>query len=43
MGRARHALSLSSKRGWDHLCGAMAFNIKRVVLNIRKQEASATS
>jgi IS5 family transposase len=25
------------KESWDHLCGAMAFNIKRVVLNMRKQ------
>jgi len=30
------------KEGWDHLCGAMAFNIKRVVLGIRKQEAAVT-
>ena len=27
------------KEGWDHLCGAMAFNIKRVVHGIRKQGA----
>ncbi len=26
------------RENWDHLCGAMAFNIKRVVLNLRKQE-----
>lgn len=31
------------KEGWDHLCGAVAFNIKRVILGIRKQEATATS
>jgi len=30
------------KEGWDHLCGAMAFNIKRVALSIRKQEAVVT-
>jgi len=26
------------KEGWDHLCGAMAFNIKRVTLTIRKRQ-----
>ena len=26
------------KENWDHLCGAMAFNIKRVILNLRKRE-----
>lgn len=26
------------KENWDHLFGAMAFNIKRVVLNLRKRE-----
>jgi IS5 family transposase len=26
------------KENWDHLCGAMAFNIKRVALTLRKQE-----
>ena len=26
------------KENWDHLCGAMSFNIKRVVLNMRKRQ-----
>jgi len=26
------------KEGWDHLCGAMAFNIKRVTLAMRKRQ-----
>jgi IS5 family transposase len=26
------------KENWDHLCGAMAFNIKRVFLNLRKRD-----
>ena len=26
------------KENWDHLSGAMAFNIKRVILTKRKQE-----
>ena len=26
------------KENWDHLCGAMAFSIKRVILNLRKRE-----
>jgi len=26
------------KENWDHLCGAMAFNIKRVILSLRKRE-----
>ncbi len=26
------------KEGWDQLCGAMAFNIKRVVLSIKKRK-----
>ncbi len=31
------------KEGWDHLCGAIAFNVKRVVLGIRKQETTVTA
>jgi len=31
------------KENWDHLCGAMAFNIKRVVLNLRKREMIAAT
>ncbi len=35
-GKARFTTLI--KENWDHLCGAMAFNIKRVVLTMRKQE-----
>jgi IS5 family transposase len=35
-GKARFTITF--KENWDHLCGAMAFNIKRVVLNLRKRE-----
>ena len=35
-GKARFTTMI--KENWDHLCGAMAFNIKRVVLNLRKRE-----
>jgi len=35
-GKARFTTII--KENWDHLCGAMAFNIKRVVLNLRKRE-----
>ena len=31
------------KENWDHLCGAMAFNIKRVTLTLRKQEMIAAT
>lgn len=31
------------RESWDHLCGAMAFNIKRVVLNLRKQKMIAAT
>jgi IS5 family transposase len=31
------------KENWDHLCGAMAFNIKRVALTLRKQEMIAAT
>jgi len=39
-GKARFTSLL--KVGWDHLCGAMAFNIKRVVLGTRKQGVAVT-
>ena len=29
------------KEGWDHLCGAMAFNIKRVALAMKKRQVEA--
>jgi IS5 family transposase len=35
-GKARFTTLL--KENWDHLCGAMAFNIKRVILSLRKQQ-----
>ena len=35
-GKARFTTII--KENWDHLCGAMAFNIKRVILNLRKRE-----
>ena len=35
-GKARFTNIL--KENWDHLSGTMAFNIKRVVLNLRKRE-----
>ena len=35
-GKARFTTMV--KENWDHLCGAMAFNIKRVFLNLRKRE-----
>jgi transposase, IS5 family len=38
-GKARFTTIM--KEHWDHLCGAMAFNIKRVVLNMSKQEMSS--
>jgi hypothetical protein len=31
------------KENWDHLCGAMAFNIKRVAISMRKQEMIAAT
>ena len=31
------------KEIWDHLCGAMAFNIKRVAISMRKQEMIAAT
>ncbi|MFH1081352.1 MAG: hypothetical protein V1766_14045 [Pseudomonadota bacterium] len=31
------------KESWDHLCGAMAFNIKRSVRNLRKRERIAAT
>lgn len=31
------------KENWDHLCGVMAFNIKRVILNLRKREMITTT
>ncbi len=34
-GKARFTTII--KESWDHLCGAMAFNIKRAVLSMRKQ------
>ena len=40
-GKARFTTIIKEK--WDHLCGAMAFNIKRVVLNARRQEAMVTT
>jgi len=40
-GKARFTTLL--KENWDHLCGAMAFNIKRVVLNLRKREMIAAT
>ena len=38
-GKARFTTQL--KEGWDHLCGVMAFNIKRVTLTKKKQEIMA--
>ena len=35
-GKARFTTII--KENWDHLCGAMAFNIKRVILKLRKRE-----
>jgi len=35
-GKARFTTII--KEHWDHLSGAMAFNIKRVILNLRKRE-----
>ena len=40
-GKARFTTII--KENWDHLCGAMAFNIKRVVLSMRKREMIATT
>jgi transposase, IS5 family len=40
-GKARFTTMI--KADWDHLCGAMAFSIKRVVLNLRKREMIATT
>ena len=40
-GKARFTTII--KENWDHLCGAMAFNIKRVVLSARTQEAMVTT
>ena len=40
-GKARFTTIL--KENGDHLCGAMAFNIKRVTLSIRKREMIATA
>jgi len=31
------------KEHWDHLSGAMAFNIKRVILNLRKRQMNAAT
>jgi IS5 family transposase len=39
-GRARFTALV--EEWWDHLCGAMAFNIKRVTLALRKQQIEAT-
>jgi IS5 family transposase len=39
-GRARFTTLV--KEWWDHLCGAMAFNIKRVTLAMRKRTIEAT-
>ena len=38
-GKARFTTII--KENWDHLCGAVAFNIKRVTLARRKQEIMA--
>jgi IS5 family transposase len=35
-GKARFTTIL--KETWDHLCGAVAFNVKRVILSLRKQQ-----
>ena len=40
-GKARFTTIL--KENWDHLCGAMAFNIKRVILSLRKQQMRAVT
>jgi IS5 family transposase len=40
-GKARFTTII--KENWDHLCGAMAFNIKRVVLHNRKREIIAAT
>jgi IS5 family transposase len=40
-GRARFTSLV--REGWDRLCGAMAFNIKRVILHLRKEEMSAAT
>ncbi|MDD5414836.1 MAG: IS5 family transposase [Smithellaceae bacterium] len=40
-GKARFTTIM--KEHWDHLCGAMAFNIKRVVLTMRKREMMAAT
>jgi IS5 family transposase len=40
-GKARFTTII--KENWDHLCGAMAFNIKRVILKLRKQEMIAAT
>jgi IS5 family transposase len=40
-GKARFTTLL--KENWDHLCGAMAFNIKRVILSLRKQQMMTTT
>jgi IS5 family transposase len=39
-GTARFTTTI--KENWDHLCGAMAFNIKRVALAMRKRQIEAT-
>ena len=40
-GKARFTTLI--KESWDHLCGAMAFNIKRVILNLRKRAMIAAT
>jgi transposase, IS5 family len=40
-GKARFTSIL--KENWDHLCGTMAFNIKRVTINLRKREMIAAT
>ena len=40
-GKARFTTMI--KENWDHLCGAMAFNIKRVAISMRKQEMIAAT
>jgi hypothetical protein len=37
-GKARFTMLIKEK--WDHLCGTMAFNLKRVALSLRKREMS---
>ena len=40
-GKAR--FTTLAKEGWDHLCGVMAFNIKRSYLRIKREQALATT